>query len=213
MFTGIIRAVGTVDRVAPQGGDLRLSIRAADFPWGEQHGGDSIAVNGVCLTIAELRPDGFAADVSAETRDVTGLGGLGPGDRVNLEPALALGERLGGHLVSGHVDCVGTVTSARPDARSTRLSIELPAEYRRYLAKKGSISVDGASLTINEVSANGFEVNIIPHTLEATIAGGYKAGTHVNIEVDLVARYLESLLEGRDKAGITPEFLRAHGYA
>jgi riboflavin synthase len=213
MFTGIIRAVGTVERLAPQGGDLRFSIRAADFPWSAQHGGDSIAVNGVCLTIAELRPDGFAADVSAETRDVTALGGLGTGDRVNLEPALALGERLGGHLVSGHVDCVGTVTSARPDARSTRLSIELPAEFRRYLAKKGSVCVDGTSLTINEVSANGFEVNIIPHTLEATIAGDYKAGTRVNIEVDLVARYLESLLEGQDKAGITPEFLRAHGYA
>lgn len=213
MFTGIVRAVGTVERVAPQGGDLRFSIRAAGFPWSGQHRGDSIAVNGVCLTIVELQPDGFAADVSAETRDVTAFRDLGPNDRVNLEPALAMGERLGGHLVSGHVDCVGNVTNVRPDARSTRLSIELPAEYRRYLAKKGSVCVDGTSLTINAVSANGFEVNIIPHTLEATIAGGYTTGTRVNIEVDLIARYLESLLAGRDEGGISHDFLRAHGYA
>lgn len=213
MFTGIISAIGTVEQVTPRGGDLRLSIRAPEFPWAGQHRGDSIAVNGVCLTIVALRPDGFAADVSAETRDVTALRDLGPSHRVNLEPALALGERLGGHLVSGHVDCVGTVTEARGDARSTRVAIELPAAYRRYLAKKGSITVDGTSLTINEVSGNAFEVNIIPHTAEATIAGTYRAGTRVNIEVDLIARYLESLLEGRDENGISHEFLRAHGYA
>lgn len=212
MFTGIIRAVGTVEGLAPQGGDLRFSIRAPDFPWAGQHRGDSIAVNGACLTIVELRPDGFAADVSAETRDVTALRDLGPNDRVNLEPALAMGERLGGHLVSGHVDCVGIVRGRRRDARSTRLSIEVPAEYRRYLAKKGSICVDGTSLTINAVSANVFDVNIIPHTLGATIAGDYEAGTRVNIEVDLIARYLESLLGGREKGDISHEFLRAHGY-
>jgi riboflavin synthase len=212
MFTGIIRAIGTIERITPRGGDLRFSIRAPEFPWSAQHQGDSIAVNGVCLTIVELRPDGFTADVSAETRDVTALRHLGPNDRVNLEPALALGDRLGGHLVSGHVDCVGTVTGNRRDARSTRMAIELPAGYRRYLAKKGSICVDGTSLTINEVSGNTFEVNIIPHTAEATIAGDYKAGTRVNIEVDLIARYLESLLEGRDSGEISHEFLRAHGY-
>lgn len=213
MFTGIIRAVGKVERIAPQDGDLRFSVRAPEFPWHEQRRGDSIAVNGVCLTIVELRADGFATDVSAETRDVTALRGLAPGDGVNLEPALAMGDRLGGHLVSGHVDCVGTVTESRRDARSTRLRIGLPPGYRRYLAKKGSICVDGVSLTINEVSADAFEVNIIPHTLEATIAGGYAVGTRVNIEVDLVARYLESLLGGRAKNEISHEFLRANGYA
>lgn len=213
MFTGIIRAVGTVERLAPQGGDLRVSIRAPEFPWAGQQRGDSISVNGVCLTIVELRPDGIKADVSAETRDVTTLRDLGPDDRVNLEPALALGERLGGHLVSGHVDCIGTVTHTRREARSTRVTIELPAEYRRYVAKKGSICVDGTSLTINEVSANAFEVNIIPHTAESTIVGDYKPGTRVNIEVDLIARYLESLLEGREKDDIPHDLLRAHPHA
>lgn len=213
MFTGIIRAVGTVERITPQGGDLRLSVRAPDFPWAEQHRGDSIAVNGVCLTVVELHPHGFVTDVSAETRDVTALRQLGPNARVNLEPALAVGDRLGGHLVSGHVDCVGTVIDKRRDARSTRLRIELPAGYRRYLARKGSICVDGISLTINAVSADAFEVNIIPHTVEVTIAGAYEPGTRVNVEVDLVARYLESLLGGRDGNGISHDFLRANGYA
>ncbi len=212
MFTGIIRAIGTVERLTPRGGDLRVSIRAPEFPWSGQQQGDSIAVNGVCLTIVELQPDGIKADVSAETRDVTTLRDLAPHDRVNLEPALALGERLGGHLVSGHVDCVGTVIDTRRDARSIRLTIELPAEYRRYLAKKGSICVDGTSLTINEVSGNTFEVNIIPHTATVTLAGDYKVGTRVNIEVDLIARYLESLVQGREAGGISHEFLRAHGY-
>ncbi|HEX2138097.1 MAG TPA: riboflavin synthase [Woeseiaceae bacterium] len=213
MFTGIIRAVGTVERIAPRGGDLSFSIRAPEFPWSEQRRGDSIAVNGVCLTIVELRPDGFVTDVSAETRDVTALCNLAPGDGVNLEPALAMGDRLGGHLVSGHVDCVGTVSDTRRDARSTRLRIGLPAGYRRYLAKKGSVCVDGVSLTVNEVTADAFEVNIIPHTLDATIAGSYATGTRVNIEVDLVARYLESLLGGRDQSEISRDFLRANGYA
>ena len=213
MFTGIIRAVGAVERAEPRDGDLRVSIRAPDFPWTEQQRGDSIAVNGVCLTVIELRPDGFDADISAETRDVTTLRDLDPGDRVNLEPALALGERLGGHLVSGHVDCVGTVTHTMPEARSTRMAIELPAAYSRYVAKKGSICVDGTSLTINEVSANAFEVNIIPHTAATTIVGDYKPGTRVNIEVDLIARYLERLLEGRDKDDISHESSRAHPHA
>jgi riboflavin synthase len=213
MFTGIIRALGTVGQIEPRGGDLRLSVRAAGFPWHEQSGGDSIAVNGVCLTIVELGPDGFMTDVSAETRDVTALRHLAANDRVNLEPALAVGDRLGGHLVSGHVDCVGTVSERRQDARSIRLCIELPQEYRRYLAKKGSICVDGVSLTINEVSAGAFETNIIPHTAASTIIGGYSAGTRVNIEVDLIARYLESLLHDQGSSGITQEFLRANGYA
>lgn len=213
MFTGIIRAVGLVEDSRSRGGDLRLSVRAPDLPREGQSAGDSIAVNGVCLTIVELLPEGFTADVSAETRAVTTLGLLAARDRVNLELALAMGERLGGHLVSGHVDCVGRVTRRDRDGRSLRLAIELPREYRRYLAKKGSICVDGVSLTINEVSGISFEVNIIPHTAESTIIGGYAAGTRVNVEVDLVARYLESLMGEGAADGLSREFLRAHGYA
>ena len=151
-------------------------------------------VNGVCLTAVALHEDGFDTDVSVETLDVTSLGSLGVGSPVNLEPSLALGDRLGGHLVSGHVDCLGTVKSVADDARSIRLAIEIPAEFARYVAKKGSVTLDGVSLTVNSVAAGVFEVNIIPHTAEVTIIGGYEVGSRVNIEVDLLARYLERLL-------------------
>ena len=174
--------------------------------------GESIAVNGVCLTAVALHANGFDTDVSNETLAVTALGGLSVGSAVNLEPALSLGERLGGHLVSGHVDCTGKVVARREDARSVRLSIEIPKDYARYVAKKGSVCVDGVSLTINEVSGSIFELNIIPHTAEVTIIGDYRKGTIVNVEVDLLARYIERLLGG-DGDGISLEFLKAHGYA
>ena len=211
MFTGIVRATGTISAIERRGGDVRLSVRSGGLPFPDYAVGESIAVNGVCLTCAALRDDGFDADVSGETLAVTALGSLGVGSEVNLEPALAFGERLGGHLVSGHVDCIGQVVSRMPDARSVRLRIEIPPEYTRYIARKGSVTVDGVSLTINEVSGNGFEVNIIPHTTDATIIGHYVAGTAVNIEVDLLARYVERLL-GEDRGGISEEFLRANGY-
>lgn len=211
MFTGIIKAMGKVERIQPQGGDLRLSIGCKKLPWLDYASGDSISVNGVCLTALELRQDGFDTDVSRETLDVTSLNSLGAKSPVNLEPALTVGERLGGHFVSGHVDCIGTVLDLRRDARSVRLRIELPPGFRGYLARKGSIAVDGVSLTINEVSERSFGVNIIPHTAESTIMGSYTAGTRVNIEVDLIARYLESLMQ--DGRGMSQEFLRAHGYA
>jgi riboflavin synthase len=156
--------------------------------------------------------DGFAADVSVETLDVTALKGLTTGSRVNLEPSMALGERLGGHLVSGHVDCIGEIKSREPDARSVRLEVEIPGDYRRYVAKKGSVCIDGVSLTVNAVSTGHFSVNIIPHTAAVTISGDYRVGDLVNIEVDLLARYLERLLTGGDDTGITKDFLRAHGY-
>lgn len=213
MFTGIIRAQGTVGQIRPQAGDLRLTIHSPALPWREYAAGESMSVNGVCLTIVNLLADGFETDVSTETRDVTALRHLAERDRVNLEPALAIGDRLGGHFVSGHVDCVGTVAEIRRDARSIRLRVELPEQYRRYLARKGSICVDGVSLTINEVSPGSFCVNIIPHTADNTIIGGYKTGTRVNIEVDLIARYLEGLLHGGEGSGLSHEFLRAHGYA
>ena len=212
MFTGIIKAKGTVSAIARRGGDARLSITSPGLDWSAFAIGDSIAVSGVCLTAVALGDDGFDTDVSTETLEVTALGRLQVGDTVNLEPARASGERRGGHLVSGHVDCVGTVVSVSSDARSLRVDIELPERYLRYVAKKGSICVDGVSLTINEVSGRGFSINIIPHTAEATTIGDYASGTRVNIEVDQIARYLERLLASDDE-GISLETLRAHGYA
>jgi riboflavin synthase len=212
MFTGIIKARGNVDRIERRGGDVRLWIRAPEIEWSGFAEGESISVNGVCLTAVELTDDGFVTDVSNETLDVSAMGGIAEGDEVNLEPAVSLGERLGGHLVSGHVDCVGTIAAREADARSLRLRIEVPDRYSRYIARKGSVCVDGVSLTVNEVSSHSFDVNIIPHTADATIIGGYATGTRVNIEVDMVARYLERLLVADEDSGITREFLRAHGY-
>ena len=211
MFTGIIKAIGTISAIERRGGDVRVSVKSKDMPFSEYEVGESIAVSGVCLTAVALHDDSFDTDVSVETLDVTALGRLGVGDSVNLEPSLSLGDRLGGHLVSGHVDCVGSISKREADARSTRLTIDIPAEFARYVAKKGSITVDGVSLTINEVSGNGFEVNIIPHTAEATIMGGYVIGTRVNIEVDVLARYIERLLAS-DADGLSKDFLREHGY-
>jgi riboflavin synthase len=212
MFTGIIKAKGTIRAMETRGGDVRLSVRSDGLPWSDYERGESIAVNGVCLTAVALHEDGFDTDVSVETLDVTGLGGLDVGSTVNLEPAISLGERLGGHLVSGHVDCTGRVVARDTDARSIRLTIEIPKAYARYVAKKGSVCVDGVSLTVNEVSGNRFELNIIPHTADVTIIDDYAVGTVVNVEVDLLARYLERLL-GKDGDDISLDFLKAHGYA
>ena len=212
MFTGIIKAKGSIIAMQQQGGDVRMTVSSDGLPWSDFEIGESISVNGVCLTAVALNDNGFDTDVSVETLDVTALGDLTTGSDVNLEPALGVGERLGGHLVSGHVDCVGSVTSRSADARSIRLTIEIPAEYSRYIAKKGSVCVDGVSLTINEVSGNTFESNIIPHTADTTIIDGYAVGTAVNVEVDMLARYIERLL-GKDDDGISLEFLKAHGYA
>ncbi len=212
MFTGIIKGKGSITAMDKRGGDVRLSVRSDALAWSDYEIGESIAVNGVCLTAVALHEDGFDTDVSVETLDVTGLGGLSVGSPVNLEPAISLGERLGGHLVSGHVDCTGRVVSREADARSIRLAIEIPKEYSRYVAKKGSVCVDGVSLTVNEVSGNTFELNIIPHTADVTIIDDYAAGTVVNVEVDLLARYLERLL-GKDGSDISIDFLKAHGYA
>ena len=212
MFTGIIKSMGTISGIEWRGGDVRLSVRAEDLPFSTYEVGESISVNGVCLTAVALREDGFDTDVSVETLDVTALGSLGVGDAVNLEPALSLSDRLGGHLVSGHVDCLGKVSQLEDDARSTRVTIEIAPEYARYVARKGSITVDGVSLTVNGVSGAVFDVNISPHTAQATIIGNYAVGTTVNIEVDLLARYLERLL-AKDGDGLSMDFLREHGYA
>ncbi len=212
MFTGIIKAKGKITSMQRRGGDVRMTVSSSDMPWSDYEIGESIAVNGVCLTAVALHEDGFDTDVSNETLSVTALASIGEGSNVNLEPSMAVGERLGGHIVSGHVDCVGKVLSVDEDARSMRLKLELPREYARYVAKKGSICIDGVSLTINEVSGNTFEVNIIPHTADVTIIGDYAPGSIVNIEVDLLARYLERMLSA-DADGISLEYLKAHGYA
>ena len=207
MFTGIVQAVGSVVRREARGGarrggarrdgDLRLVIDAAELDLGRAAPGDSIAVNGVCLTAVELDGRRFAADVSRETLDKTSLGGLGDGDPVNLETALTLERALGGHLVSGHVDGLATLIESEPAARSVRFRFEVDPELQRYVAVKGSVTLDGVSLTVNAVEANRFDVNIVPHTQAQTIFRFYEVGSRVNIEVDLLARYLERLLDGR----------------
>lgn len=212
MFTGIIRTTGRIAGIEERGGDRRLTVRSDGLPWRDYAPGDSIAVSGVCLTAVALHADGFDADVSRETLAVTTLGGLGEGSPVNLEPALALGERLGGHFVSGHVDGVGTLRSRRDDGRAVRFEFEVAPGLARYLARKGSVAIDGVSLTINEVSGARFGVAIIPHTLGETLFGGYSGGTRVNIEVDLLARYLERLSGHDADDGLTREKLEAMGY-
>lgn len=193
MFTGIIETVGSVAAVEAHGRDRRLLISAgARFLKGVRRG-DSIACSGVCLTAIALRGGRFTADVSVETLEGTTAGAWRRGTRLNLEKALTLAQPLGGHLVSGHVDGVGRLLARRADARSQRLLFSLPRALARYVAKKGSICVDGVSLTVNAVGARGFGVNIVPHTLEHTTLGRLAAGDTVNLEVDLLARYLERL--------------------
>lgn len=213
MFTGIIQAVGALHALERRGEDMRLTINTASLDIAMAAVGDSIAVNGVCLTAVAWMPQAFAADVSLETLGRTTLGRLKPGARVNLEPALTPTARLGGHLVSGHVDGIGRVLSIEPAGRSRKISVEAPVSLARYIAEKGSVCIDGVSLTVNAVAGARFEVNVVPHTLAATIIGDYQAGTDVNVEVDLLARYLERLLQGEQAAGgVTREFLERHGF-
>jgi riboflavin synthase len=194
VFSGIVQDIGRVRAREPRGGDVRLVIGCEALDLSSTHVGDSLCVQGCCLTAVELVGKTFAADVSRETLALTTLGDLAPGSRVNLEPALRAGDPLGGHLVSGHIDGVARVTDVRSDARSRRLTIETSAALARYLAPKGSVAVDGVSLTINEVAGASFGVNIIPHTQSATTLGQLAVGARVNLEVDQVARYVHRLL-------------------
>ena len=193
MFTGIIEATGRVTRREPRGGDLRLGIVAPDLDASDVALGDSIAMSGCCLTVVAHEGDTLAFDVSNESLALTTLGDLGIGDRVNLEKALRLADRLGGHLVSGHVDGIGRIVSIEPDARSQRWIIESPPALARYIAPKGSVCVDGVSLTVNTVDGARFGVNLIPHTVEQTTFGDRRAGDRVNLEIDMLARYVERL--------------------
>mgnify|MGYP001818602971 FL=1 len=218
MFTGIIQAVGHIASLDQRGGDMRVVIHCGSLPMADVELGDSIAVSGVCLTVIEKGADSFYADVSGETLRRTMIGSLAVNDAVNLEKALTLQTRLGGHLVSGHVDGIGTVTARREDSRSVQFSVQAPDELARYIATKGSVCVDGVSLTVNAVDGAVFELNIVPHTLAETTMRDYQAGRQVTLEVDLVARYLERLLQGDAAAQpgnsgqITRELLASCGF-
>ena len=196
MFTGIVQDVGSVQALEPRAGDMRLTVRVGRLPLARLALGDSIAVAGVCLTVVQLDPAQgcFSADVSRETLALTTLGAYREGRPVNLEPALRAGDALGGHLVIGHVDGVGEVRERRGDARSELLRISAPPALGRYLARKGSVTVDGVSLTLNEVGAEQFTVNLVPHTLAVTTLAALAVGERVNLEIDVIARYVERLI-------------------
>lgn len=216
MFTGIIEAVGKVRTMVPVAGDMRLTIDSSKLDLSDVVLGDSIAVNGVCLTVVALSDNGFSADVSRETMSHSSFAQLKTGSRVNLEKALTPTSRLGGHLVSGHVDGVGEILQRSEDARSIRLRVRAPDVLARYIAHKGSITVDGISLTVNAIDGAIFELNIVPHTSQETTVDEFVAGRTVNLEVDLIARYLERLLQGDQAAkqtqGLSEAFLAEHGF-
>lgn len=220
MFTGIIQSVGHIEALQRKNNDLRMTLNTGKLPVADLALGDSVAVSGVCLTVVEKTAHGFIADVSGETLSRTVAGQWQSGDRVNLELALTPTTRLGGHLVSGHVDGVGEVVKRWSDGRSERFTVKAPAQLAKYIAEKGSICVDGISLTVNVVAGNEFELNIVPHTLQETTMGDYEAGRKVNLEVDIIARYLERLLLGDKAANKSPQapqaidetFLAQHGF-
>lgn len=216
MFTGIIQAVGSVQRIERRDGDVRIAVDAGKLDLSSTVLGDSIAVSGVCLTVVSRDASRFEADVSGETLAHTTLGEKGVESRVNLEPAARVGDRLGGHIVSGHVDGVGRVVEISEEARSVRIAFEVPPALARYIAKKGSITVDGVSLTVNDVDGARFSVNVVPHTRQETTLDDLRDGSRVNIEVDLIARYLERLVLGEKAADpgsrVTEAFLAEHGF-
>jgi riboflavin synthase len=222
MFTGIIEAIGSVAAIENNAGDLRIYVRSNELDLSDVHMGDSIATNGVCLTVVGLPGDGYWADVSRETLSHTTLTSWVSGQAVNLEKALMAQSRLGGHMVSGHVDGLGEVIARIADARSVRFKIKAPKELTKYIAHKGSITIDGVSLTVNALEEEVFDLNIVPHTIGETIIKDYVVGTKVNLEVDLIARYLERLLQGNAGNGNTATkpaasnidegFLAQHGF-
>lgn len=217
MFTGIIEAVGKISSLDNLGHDIRLTVQVGKLDMSDVHLGDSIATNGVCLTVVEKGEDYYKADVSAETIKYTGFAHYQGGSSVNLEKAMRPDSRFGGHIVSGHVDGVGTVEAINEHTRYVEVWVKAPKELAKYIAHKGSITVDGVSLTVNEVKGASFMLWLIPHTLKETVIGHYQVGTQVNLEVDVIARYLERLMLGdkaadTDKSDISMSFLAEHGY-
>lgn len=216
MFTGLVEGLGTIVRINPYGRDKRIFVKP-DFDPGEITSGESISVDGACLTVVDWDGSIFTADVSLETLSRTTLGDKKPGDKVNLERALRLGDRLGGHIVMGHVDAVGVVAERREEGRSIRFVFRIPGDLSRYVVEKGSITINGVSLTVNSCRGSSFEVNIIPHTAGITNLGLLKVGDRVNIEVDIIGKYVEKLLRGWNlkisPAGrINEDFLKEHGF-
>jgi riboflavin synthase len=213
VFSGLVKGIGRVTSRTSSGGDVRFAIDLGSAAIAPLAVGGSIAVNGVCLTAVAVAPHAFTADVSAATLAVTTLGKLGAGSRVNLEPPLKAGDPLDGHIVTGHVDGVGEVIGVEQVGGSKRIVVAVPTALSRYIAPKGSIAIDGVSLTVNAVGAAELEVNIIPHTQSVTVIGEYSRGTAVNIEVDMLARYLERLVQPGAPRGVDLNTLREHGYA
>lgn len=217
MFTGIVQEVGTLVSRQSFDGDARIVVEVPPGLTERVGEGDSVAINGVCLTVVGRAGNTLQFDVSSETLSATGLGEQETGARLNLEPSLSASDPLGGHFVTGHVDGVGKVVKIEPDARSYRVEIQAPESLARYIARKGSVAVDGISLTVNAVKGSRFGVNAIPHTWSATNMQGYGIGTRVNLEVDIIARYLERLLEDRDAASasedITTDYLSQQGFS
>lgn len=215
MFTGIIAAEGHIAKIEPTNGDYKVTIDVGKLDMSDVQIGDSIAANGICLTAIEFSDSYYVADVSAETIQVTNAASWKVGSPVNLEKALRLQDRLGGHLVSGHVDGVGQVTAISQDARSWRYELEAPVEICKYIAAKGSVCINGISLTVNQVNACKFGVNIVPHTRQETTIKHLQVGSSVNLEVDLLARYLERMMsapQAEQGSKITPEFLAENGF-
>ncbi len=194
MFTGIIQAIGNITKIDSNGPDSRIVFKAGRMKLDDVKIGDSISVNGVCLSITEKTKDSFSSDLSSETLSLTTFIEMRANSKVNLEKAMNFSSRVNGHLIAGHVDGVGVIKEMKNDGRSILILIEFPEELEKYISKKGSIAVDGVSLTINGTKENTFSINIIPHTLSGSIISEYNIGTKVNIEVDLIARYLEKLV-------------------
>jgi riboflavin synthase len=218
MFTGIIEAVGTLTAITPRGEDVTVTVECGKLDMADVKLGDSIATNGVCLTVVAYTDNSYSADLSLETLNKTGFAQYGVGDKVNLEKAMLPTTRFGGHIVSGHVDGVGTIVERNPVGRAVEFWVEMPAELSRYVAQKGSITVDGISLTVNELRKNAFKLTIVPHTSEETTIDSFQVGRKVNLEVDVLARYMERLLkadqeEAEPESRITMEFLQQNGFA
>ncbi|AMF93681.1 riboflavin synthase [Vibrio fluvialis] len=217
MFTGIVEAVGTLTAITPKGEDITISVDAGKLDMGDVKLGDSIATNGVCLTVVEFNSHSYSADLSLETLKKSGFADYKVGDKVNLEKAMLPTTRFGGHIVSGHVDGVGEIVERNPVGRAIELWVAMPAELSKYVAEKGSITVDGISLTVNDLRKNAFKLTIVPHTTQETTIDHFQVGRKVNLEVDVLARYLERLLNGgRDEqpeSRITMEFLQQNGFA
>lgn len=216
MFTGIIESVGHISNLTHKGPDVRLTVQTGKLNMGDVALGDSIATNGVCLTVVEFGKDYYCADVSAETIARSAFADYANGQQVNLEKAMQATSRFGGHIVSGHVDGVGSIKSIAPRGKAIEIWVQAPTELAKYIAEKGSITVDGVSLTVNEVDGASFRLTLVPHTLQETIIGTYKTGTRVNLEVDVIARYLERLMLGEQAAKpaskLDMAFLAEHGF-